>query len=191
MGEEKRRAALLDDAAVDLGDLEARVGLGAHRDEILFPAERVEEGAEVSHRASFSSVLVRSASSARRRTGPRMSSTGPSIGGNAASRSPLLSSARTDVGERDLRGRPAEDEPAGAPALAPEEAAVHEALEHLREERRGHLRRGRQLFHAAPFRGGAARVEERERGERDLLGAGEEHPVLPLRPRRGNGTARR
>ena len=46
--EEKSRAARLDHAAVDLGNLEPRVGLGLDDGEVVLLAERFEEGAQVS-----------------------------------------------------------------------------------------------------------------------------------------------
>ena len=46
--EEEGGPALLDHAPVDLGDLEARVGLGLDDGEVVLLAERVEERAQVS-----------------------------------------------------------------------------------------------------------------------------------------------
>jgi hypothetical protein len=45
--EEKRLAARLDHAAVDLGDLEPRVGLGVDDRELVLAAQDVEERVEV------------------------------------------------------------------------------------------------------------------------------------------------
>ena len=49
-GEEERRPARLDRAVDDLRDLEARVDLGVHLDELAGPPEHVDPGAEVGSR---------------------------------------------------------------------------------------------------------------------------------------------
>src|SRR5512135_105830 len=67
-----------------------------------------------------------------------------------------------DVRQRDLPGGAAEDEPARAAATAPQEPAVHEAAEDLREKRPGDARLRREVLHAPASAGGPARVEERE-----------------------------